>query len=430
MGMSGNVRIWLMHMKVSYILLMGMLFAPVIANAVLFYSTGDISFNTNAPSGGLEGSGWQFQGKFRNSSNNKYLGTPIAPHHFITAKHISGVAVGEKFNLNGVEYTTIAKINDSGSDLTLWEVDGTFPSYAPIYSATDEVGKDLVVFGRGTQRGDAVVANGNTKGWKWGSKDYVVRWGENNVAGVADYAVGGDAKLLRAEFNSGEGVNECMLSDKDSGGGLFIEDDGMWKLAGINYSVFPASFSYSSSGTPSFNAAMFDYSFKVSDSEKVYYYTGSTWTYFNGNADKSCSFYSTRISSRYTWITNNIPDFDQDVDGLPDWWETLYVGDATSMERNGHLDGDGFTNYEEWLADTDPTVTTSRFQIIEWKAPTNVTFSSSSDRQYQIEYRIDLADTNVAWATEVAWTNGTNGQTVKSVSASTSNRFYRVRAKL
>ncbi len=46
---------------------------------------------------------------------------------------------------------------------------------------------------------------------------------------------------------------------------------------------------------------------------------------------------------------------DTDLDGLPDWWETLYFGDATSGVANVDSDGDGVNNLEEYRAATNPT---------------------------------------------------------------------------
>ena len=46
------------------VLMVGLAFVPMTGNAVLFYSTGNITNNTTAPSGSLQDSGWQFQGTF------------------------------------------------------------------------------------------------------------------------------------------------------------------------------------------------------------------------------------------------------------------------------------------------------------------------------------------------------------------------------
>jgi hypothetical protein len=46
-------------------------------------------------------------------------------------------------------------------------------------------------------------------------------------------------------------------------------------------------------------------------------------------------------------------NIDSDSDGLPDWWELAYFGDLGN-DGNADPDGDGFINYNEYLADTNP----------------------------------------------------------------------------
>jgi len=60
-------------------------------HSVIFYSTGDPSYNTNAPEGALTNSGWQYQGTW-----SSFDGTVISSNAFITAKHVGG-SVGEPF---------------------------------------------------------------------------------------------------------------------------------------------------------------------------------------------------------------------------------------------------------------------------------------------------------------------------------------------
>jgi hypothetical protein len=44
------------------------------------------------------------------------------------------------------------------------------------------------------------------------------------------------------------------------------------------------------------------------------------------------------------------PDgWDADADGMPDWWERRRGLDAKAADNNGDLDGDGYTNLEEYL---------------------------------------------------------------------------------
>src|SRR6184192_2076488 len=81
------------------------------AKAILFYSTGDPNYNTNAPGGSLTDSGWQFEGIW-----GGFLGTAIATNYFITARHVGG-STGDLFTLNGVQYATTAAYDDPDSEL-------------------------------------------------------------------------------------------------------------------------------------------------------------------------------------------------------------------------------------------------------------------------------------------------------------------------
>src|SRR5215208_2053321 len=101
------------------------------ARAVIFASTGDPTFNTTEPTGQYAGSGWQFEGQW-----NGFIGTPIAPDYFIAASHIGG-QVGGTFIFQGLPYTTDNTFNIPSTDLQLWHVVSTFPSYAPLYRDSD-----------------------------------------------------------------------------------------------------------------------------------------------------------------------------------------------------------------------------------------------------------------------------------------------------
>ncbi|MCF7818163.1 MAG: hypothetical protein K9M54_09805 [Kiritimatiellales bacterium] len=273
------------------------------------------------------------------------------------------------------------------------------------------------------------------KGWKWGTKDFVMRWGHNLVKAMTTITgpYGSSEPVIQTDFDASGGTNECMLSDKDSGGAIFIQDtdDGLWKLAGINSYINPSTFSYNSSFTPTFTAAIFDYSFKLIDSEKLYVNVNSYAKEGLYPTVYPASFYSSHVGAHLTEIQSILGDaYDQDADGLPDWWETLYVGDALSMVATNDSDSDGFSDYEEWLADTVPTNGNSFLEIGSYTNATSLVFGSSTNRKYLVEYRADLADTNAIWLTELDWFDVTNSPTIKTVTTLTTNRFYRVRAKL
>ena len=277
------------------------------ATAIIFFGTDDPTFNTTAPTGTLADSGWQWQGNWGN-----FLGTAVAPNYFLAAKHVGG-NVGDTFNLNGVDYTAVAAVANVNSDLRLWKIGGTFDSFAPLYTASNETGKNIVVFGRGTRRGAEVrdAATSTLKGWQWGTADNARRWGENAVAGNVSGGAG-IGSLLNAKFNANGGVNEGHLSVGDSSGGVFINDAGIWKLAGINYAVDGP---YNTTDTGGgFNAAIFD--------EGGLYKKdiNNNWLPINDGAnDVPGGFYATRIFSNVRWINSIITRWKVDADGS---WNT------------------------------------------------------------------------------------------------------------
>lgn len=296
------------------------------SQAVMLKGTGDPTANTTAPTGALQNSGWQYQGQW-----GSFLGTPIAPQYFVAAKHVGG-GVGGAFVFNGVTYVTTACWDaPDGSDLRIWKVDGVFPYWAPLYTANDELGKQFVVIGRGTQRGEEVIisvtetnystntyslkslglnpnsakklyptatikgqtmtlvtstmtTNQALKGWKAGPGDRVMRWGENNVSGAGDFLV--------AFFDGDGNDNEAYLSSGDSSGAMFIQQNGGWSLAAINYGI-EGPFSTTSKGT-TFYAALMD--------ESGLYCGGSLIP--NDGQLRPARFYATRISTRLAWINS------------------------------------------------------------------------------------------------------------------------------
>jgi hypothetical protein len=294
------------------------------AHAVIFQSTADPAFNTTSPTGALANSGWELQGAW-----GDFLGTPVAPQYFLAAQHVGGY-IGQVFTFRGVEYITTAVFDDPYSDLRLWKVDNTFPAYAQLYTGNNELGRDMVVFGRGTRRGAEVsvsveskqyftntvdirklslalreakklypnasfrgnnmttisavmVTNTIVNGWHWGAPDGVMRWGKQKVGDTF-------GNWLMGLFAPSSDPTSCHLSGGDSSGAIFINDDTGWKLAGINYGVEgPYQVDLS---TPEFEAAIIDKSglFRAG----AYFLADGT--------PKPTAFYCSRVSASVSWI--------------------------------------------------------------------------------------------------------------------------------
>jgi len=103
--------------------------------------------------------------------------------------------------------------------------------------------------------------------------------------------------LLKFNFDRDAGPNEVHLSSGDSGGGIFVNDGGTWKLAAINYAV-EGPWKLTSTGA-TFNAALLD---------KGGLYRGTTLNPDN-ETDSPSAFYATPIAPNHGWLASvlNLP---------------------------------------------------------------------------------------------------------------------------
>jgi len=96
-------------------------------------------------------------------------------------------------------------------------------------------------------------------------------------------------------------------------------------------------------------------------------------------------------------------------------------------------DHDGLTNWQEWVAGTDPTNSTSALQMLSVTAAgsgVTVTWSSVANRSYALEWATDLgaASTFSVLQNNIAGLVGTNSWTDTNAAGS-APRFYRVRVE-
>jgi len=163
-------------------------------------------------------------------------GVAITPHYFLTAQHLGG-QVGNPFVLDGVSYPTVSFGDIPNTDLRVVKISGTFPTYSPLYrqAAGSENGQvvSFVGFGHYAQ-GDPVRTLAIQNGWLWGSATAKNR-GMNTLQQDTD--LGGMGHYLDYVFNPINGREEGVYTAGDSGGGAFINTGGVWRVAGITYSI-------------------------------------------------------------------------------------------------------------------------------------------------------------------------------------------------
>ncbi len=313
--------------------------------AVMFLDTPDPAHNTSTPG---DNSGWQYEGKF-----NSFLGVPIAPFFFITAEHIGGT-VGDKFYFHGDDYETIAFATIPSTDMRVWEVKHVkpFPNYAPISTGVADLGAIATVFGRGTQRGTELIVSGEPKGWLWGSADDVKRWGRNVVSQIVAFPNLGE--FLQCDFDHPGIAEECHLSVGDSGGGIFVLENGLCRLAGINFSV-DGPFRLSSAIPAEFLGALYDCGgLEIKD--------GTNWLAIaDVPANIGSSFYSSRVSASLPWLTTNVgPEVNSLAPENFNAWLKLYftpleISNPAICGVLGDPDKDGIENLLEFSLNLDPT---------------------------------------------------------------------------
>ncbi len=132
--------------------------------------------------------------------------------------------------------------NDNNADLALIRYDNEFPGSYNLYtgnfpsSGPNRVTGIAVGFGNtGTTRDSSYDTNSTGNGTK--------RWGTNTVDQTLEYNGSAETtnKGLQSYFDLNDSSYEAGLATFDSGGGIFVQVNSEWNLAGINTNNFGSS---------------------------------------------------------------------------------------------------------------------------------------------------------------------------------------------
>ncbi|MFM9958508.1 MAG: GC-type dockerin domain-anchored protein [Phycisphaerales bacterium] len=213
------------------------------------------------PADQLTGGFAQYVGRFGN-----YVGVPISARHFVSSSHVGNAGGGTFFFRNGTAAETgyAYFVKGVDQDVTVYELNAGQPSFtlwAPIYNRTNEVGKALMLVGRGRDKGPQLFQAGNFIGWFWASTDdFALTWGTNTVNQTAVFGgpPGFAGDYLLFTFDQPAGPTEGIAALNDSTGPVFIVDpaDGVAKLAAMVSGV-DGGYSGTANG-PQFSGALFD----------------------------------------------------------------------------------------------------------------------------------------------------------------------------
>lgn len=117
---------------------------------------------------------------------------------------------------------------------------------------------------------------------------------------------------------------------------------------------------------------------------------------------------------------------DSDNDGMPDDWEFAWgLNPFDPSDAAKDLDGDGFSNHDEYIAGTNPSAGESRLAALPESGSRGVRFTASENRSYSVLYSDEL--TNGSWKKLTDVPAPTKGTDISVTDPNSSvHRYYRI----
>ncbi|MGJ8654033.1 MAG: hypothetical protein ACSHX8_12235 [Opitutaceae bacterium] len=323
------------------------------ANALILYS-GDNSANQTAPDVDRTQI-FNSVGRITNLTGTSTNGSCVYVRgkYLLTADHVT---------INNGNFVTF-------DDITFWPIDSLFTPVQisetdmKLFKLVDDpMLPDTVLFsapvgdfategtfigwGRGRDPAIADQGAGSTNIWTWMNNDSELakRWGTNTINAPAPAPFGNYTyTALSSNASNNEGADEASFSLKDSGGGVFVNDNGTWKLVGIATAVILSNSqktTFSLTGDQTFYVQI---SSSVSDIEKE---IPDLTTFSGWKVDHSL------------YGADALDSADTDNDGIGQLLEFAFGGDPNdndiSIRPTFELTEDGGSTYLE-LSVTRPT---------------------------------------------------------------------------
>jgi hypothetical protein len=128
------------------------------------------------------------------------------------------------------------------------------------------------------------------------------------------------------------------------------------------------------------------------------------------------------------YFNGNYTFSDANQNGISDAWEQYYFGSVTaSRTQRTDSDGDGMSDYAEFIAGTDPVNPASRFYFTGETVQSNLVqmqWTVVTNRLYQVSVSTNLQ----AWQPATGWMQASNAPAMSYTVTNTrsGSRFYRV----
>jgi len=145
----------------------------------------------------------------------------------------------------GAAYTVVEETPIGNADLRVARLASTISltQWVNLYTGSNEVGQFAVLGGYGQGRGATLSDATGPYAYQWdGTVNTTLRFGRNQIDSTATSTPSaGDpftSAVLVGDFDPRQALTsapvEAALAEFDSGGGFFLLDGGVWKVAGIN----------------------------------------------------------------------------------------------------------------------------------------------------------------------------------------------------
>ncbi len=159
----------------------------------------------------------------------------------------------------------------------------------------------------------------------------------------------------------------------------------------------------------------------TADTNQSFYWNETEWIDLT-SFDSSANFCIKGITSYPDW----------DDDDMPNAWEIKFnLNPTNSNDRNIDSDNDGMTNYEEWIADTDPT---NHNSVLNASIDLNeehiiINFNSSTQRLYRLLSSDNLLSWSDAPDCNVQMGSGSNDTITTSFTNTTTKQYFKLKVK-